>query len=185
MTSTRSLPGKETKTKTAAKTLLGAIRRLVVFHLAGQVLALPLEDVQEIVPMAHLSCPPGLPSVLAGFLNLAGKAVPVLRLDRLFGQPEQPPGLYSALLILRQPEDRMALLVDKVSEILTIGAEAVMTVRRDCSFNDWVSGEAAVSDHTIPVLTVERLLLEKSASAWRSSQAMEQDRLRELEEARS
>src|SRR4051812_6590060 len=70
-------------------------RRLVVFHLAGQAYALELGAVQEIVLMAALSRPPGLPSMLEGFLNLAGTAIPVVRLDRLFRLPEQMPGMFT------------------------------------------------------------------------------------------
>ena len=97
-----------------------AQRRLMVFHLAGQAYALPLRELQEVVPMAELFRPPGLPSVLAGFLNLAGTAIPVLRLDRLFELPEPVLGLYTPLLLLRHPDYQVALLVDKVSEILAV-----------------------------------------------------------------
>src|SRR5438128_2487698 len=85
-------------------------RSLLLFHLPGHACALPLASVQEVVPMPLLSRPPGLPSVLAGFLDLGGAIVPVLRLDRLLGLSEVVPGLYTPLLVLRQPEDRLALL---------------------------------------------------------------------------
>jgi len=65
---------------------------LLVFHLSGQAYGLPLAEVAEVVPMALLSRAPGLPPLLAGFLNLAGTAVPVLRTDRLFGLPDLTPG---------------------------------------------------------------------------------------------
>ena len=35
--------------------------------------------------MAELATPPGLPAALEGVLNLAGVAIPVLRLDRCSG----------------------------------------------------------------------------------------------------
>src|ERR1700731_3095496 len=94
-------------------------RMLVVFHLAGQLVALPLENVESIAPMARLARPPGLPCLLEGVLNVSGEAIPVVRLDRLLQLPERRPGLYSMLIVLRGVSDcRTALLVDRVTEIL-------------------------------------------------------------------
>ena len=41
-----------------------------------------------------------MPAVLVGSLNLAGTAIPVLRLGQLFGLPDLPPSLYTPLVIL-------------------------------------------------------------------------------------
>src|SRR5579872_3714910 len=76
-------------------------RTIVVFNVIGQTCALELKELQEITSLAELSCPPGLPSILKGFLNLSGKAIPVLNLARLFHLNEGVPGLYSHLLILK------------------------------------------------------------------------------------
>lgn len=73
---------------------------LLIFRTSGLDCAFPLKTVREIVPMARLSVPPGLPSGLAGFLNLRGTAVPIVRLDRLFDLPEQLPGLHTPMIVL-------------------------------------------------------------------------------------
>ena len=51
--------------------------------------------------MATLFAPPGLPAGLAGFLDLRGTAVPIVRLDRLFDLPELRPGLHTPMIVLR------------------------------------------------------------------------------------
>jgi purine-binding chemotaxis protein CheW len=156
----------------------------MVFHLAEQAYALPLRAVQEVVPLASLSQPPGLPSVLAGFLNLGGTAVAVVRLDRLFGLPDQPVGLYTPLLILRQVDPPIALLVDRVSEILTIPQEAILPLRENHSFNDCAEGVATVGARVILLLSAQRILLDKEQQCLAEFQDREQARLRELEEVR-
>jgi purine-binding chemotaxis protein CheW len=157
---------------------------LLVFHLAGQAYALPLGEVREIVPLAALSQSPGLPSVLAGFLNLGGTAVPVVRLDRLFRLPDQATGLYTPLLILRQADPPLALLVEKVSEILTLSNGAVLPLRDGHSFNDCAEGVVTAGERVILLLSAERLLLEKEQQCLAEFQDREQARLRELEEVR-
>src|SRR5580700_3989587 len=93
-------------------------QNLLVFRSSGLNCAFPLEAVCEIVPMSKLSSPPGLPSGLAGFLNLRGTAIPILRLDRLFDLPEQKPGLHTPMIILRGVLGPIGILAESVRGIV-------------------------------------------------------------------
>jgi purine-binding chemotaxis protein CheW len=155
--------------------------RLLIFSLRGHGFALPAEGVQEIVPMSLLSQPPGLPSILEGFLNLRGAAVSVLRLDRLFGLPEQTPGLYTPLVVLRDPDVRLALMVEEVSEVLSLSEEALLPVQEADVFNGCVEAEAALNGRVVHLLSPGRLLLEGERRRIAEFQAVAQRRLREVE----
>jgi purine-binding chemotaxis protein CheW len=155
--------------------------RLLVFHLVGQQFAVALNRVQEIVPMARLSRPPGLPSIVEGFLNLGGSAVSVLRLDRLFNLDEYELGLYSTLVILRTSGIPIAWLVDAVNEIVADGAESRMPVSAQQSFNGCAEAGVSVNGRMIHVLSPERILLEKERQTLAQFQALEQRRLGNLE----
>jgi purine-binding chemotaxis protein CheW len=157
-------------------------RLLLVFQLADRFAALPLEVVERIAPMAELACPPGLPSALEGILNLAGAAIPVLRLDRLFRLPTQRLGLYSMLVILRAPsEGRLAILVDRVSETLSVPANALLPIEPEDSFNGCAEATVAVNGETIHVLSPARMLLAKEREALSEFQTMAQRRLQDWE----
>ena len=130
---------------------------LVVFHASGLDCAFPLETVKGIVPMAMLSTPPGLPSCLAGFLNLRGTAIPILRLDRLFNLPEQLPGLYTPLIILRAADSPAGVLVASVRRIASVTKTACLP------------------------LPEGHILLENEHRLLAELQAMEQERLRHIE----
>jgi purine-binding chemotaxis protein CheW len=152
----------------------------LVFRLAGQLAALPLECVERIAPMAQLARPPGLPAPLEGILNLAGTAVPVLRLDRLLELQEQPLGLYSMLVLLKDvSNDRIAILVDRVSEIVSIPEDAFLPVADDHSFNACAAGTVSVRGEIVPVLSPGRILLEKERETLSQVQAMTQRRLQD------
>ncbi len=154
---------------------------VLIFHLPGAACALPLAAVREIVPMALLSRPPGLPALLEGFLNLAGTAVPVVRLDRLFHLPELALGLYTPLLILRTSEDRVALMVESVRGIVAVPPDDIRAGFDGGSFNDCVEGEFTAGERVVHLLSLERLLLEKERQCLAELRAVEQDRLRDLE----
>jgi purine-binding chemotaxis protein CheW len=157
-------------------------RSLLLFHLGGQAYGLPLREVEEILPLATLSCPPNLPSILAGFLNLGGTAVPVLRLDRLFELPAVSPARYTPLVLLRNADYRLALLVDEVSRILTVAENALVPIGAQQSFNDCVEAVATVDDHVVLLLSAQRILLEKEQQCLAEFQDREQARLRALED---
>jgi len=185
MLSLKPVSRKERRSEEAkAKPSVGGKRSLMVFHLARQAYAIPLAELQEIVPLALLSRPPGLPSVLAGFLNLGGTAVPVLRLDRLFDLPELTPGLYTPLMILRNPDQHVALMVETVSRIIAVPEESLLPVRESQTFNDCAEGMVMVDGHVILLLSPERILLEKEQQCLAEFQDKEQARLHELESSR-
>src|SRR5580658_453504 len=92
-------------------------QNLLIFHSCGLDCAFPLEAIREIVPMAMLSSPPGLPPGLAGFLDLRGTAVPIVRLDRLFDLSEQLPGLHTPMIVLHRALGPIGILVDSVRGI--------------------------------------------------------------------
>ena len=155
-------------------------RVLLVFRVGGQTAALPLEDVQTITLMAQVARPPGLPTHLEGLLNLAGKAVPVLRLDRLFQLPVQDPALYSVLIILKNAaEGAIALLADRVSDILQVPQSALLPAGKDNSFNACAEAVVSAGGQAIPLLSPGQILLEKERQRLADFQATAQRRLEE------
>jgi purine-binding chemotaxis protein CheW len=156
-----------------------SLRNLVVFQLAGNHTALPLESVDRIEPMAALARPPGLPAPLEGVLNAGGTAVPVLRLDRLLQLPErQQPGLYSMLIILKEvSEAKIAILADRVSEVVSVPASALLPVGDEDCFNSCAQAILLLGDRRVHLLSPARILLEREREVLREFRAMEQHRM--------
>lgn len=155
---------------------------VLVFELDGSSFAIPLAAVREILPLPLLSNPPGLPSLLAGFLNLGGQAIPVLNLKRLFGGPDSGSGPYSHIVVLRETSASLGLLVDRSAGTVALSPESLMPVSHGQSLNDCVEAGARIGNQTAHVLSVERLLLKQEQARVAELQAMEQERLRRLAE---
>jgi purine-binding chemotaxis protein CheW len=155
---------------------------LVVFHLSDRTAALPVEHVEQIVPMAQLAHPPGLPSVVEGMLNLGGAAIPVFRLDRLFELPDLRVKLYSTLIILRDPEaGRFAILVDRVSHVAHAAYPAMLPLRETETWNGCAVGTLTLNGEATTVLSPARILLEREKQVLREFQALSQRRLESWE----
>jgi purine-binding chemotaxis protein CheW len=153
----------------------------VAFRLAEQVYGLPVDFVREILPLAWLSQPPGMPAVLAGFLNLRGVAVPVVRLACLLGLTEQPPGLYTPLIHVWCHDTSVALLVDAVLGVLPLDESAIVPLQQNRCFNNCAVGLATSGQTNIVLLSQDRLLREEERIRLGELAAIEQTRLAKLE----
>lgn len=95
--------------------------RCVVFSVAGQALALPVEAVRRFLPLPRLERLPTAPLPVEGVFRYQGEVVPVLRLDVLLDlvpfdavAGAAAPGLYSPLLLVTWQGRPVALLADQV-----------------------------------------------------------------------
>jgi purine-binding chemotaxis protein CheW len=156
-----------------------------LFGVAGQTFGLRLESVSEIVPMAALSRPPSMPSVLEGFLNLGGAAIPVLRIAGLLGLPEERPALHTPLMVIRSGTLTLALLVNRVIGIVSIPVDGLVPIPETDSFNGCVDGRLLVTGDVAHLLSLDRLLLEKEQRTLAEFQATETRRLHQLEQVSS
>src|SRR6185503_10426760 len=104
------------------------------FELAGEKFAIRLEAISEIVAMAALSRPPSISSVLDGFLNLGGTALPVLRTATLLGLADEGPQLHTPLLVVRQESRLVVLRVSRVLGLVSVEG-AIAPLEAADSFN--------------------------------------------------
>lgn len=155
----------------------------MLFRLGGELCALPMGSVRVILHMAATARPPGLPSILEGFLDLAGTAVPVLRTARLYGLPGRDPGLYTPLLILHGEAHPVALLVDEVSGTLVTGRDHLHAVKDGQVLNGCVEAELEAAGKSVHLLCPQRILLDEERQRLIELQAMAQKRSQELEQS--
>lgn len=158
-------------------------RSVVVFDFSGVRCAVSSKRVREVVLMPMLSRAPGLPRILEGVMNLEGTAVPVLRLDRLFGLAESKPELYTPLIVLRETETPVAFLVDKILEVKSIAIGDIMPFKGEDAFNGCIESELTIEGETIHLLSVDKVLLEREKRCIAEFSALEQERLGGLEGA--
>jgi purine-binding chemotaxis protein CheW len=133
-------------------------QNLLVFHSSGLNCAFPLEAVREIVPMATLSSPPGLPSGLAGFLDLRGTAIPIIRLDRLLDLPQQKPGLHTPMIVLHGILGPIGILADSVRGIVPAPSARLLDIPEGRTFHGCATATLQLDGEPIHVLSPGALL---------------------------
>ncbi len=104
-------------------------RQFVIFHSAGEMFAVPLAEVKEIIRVPDVVRMPLSPPALLGLANLRGTVLPVLDLRRLFNLPEVAVDDASRVVVLDQGQP-VGLMVDRMANVVTVDAERVEPVDR-------------------------------------------------------
>jgi purine-binding chemotaxis protein CheW len=114
----------------------------LTFTLGDEVFAMDIRTVREIIQVGPMTPVPLMPGFVRGVINLRGAVVPVIDLPSRFGRERSRIGKKSCIVIFDATRDgertELGLLVDAVSEVIEIGADAIepppsfgATVRRD------------------------------------------------------
>lgn len=131
---------------------------LVVFDIEGQRYALPLHDVERVLPMVAVSLLPKAPAVALGVINLHGKIIPVLDVRRRFGLPSRDYGLTAHLLVARTVRRIVALPVDAVLGIRNVATDTVTPPAGVLPGIGHVAGIAALADGLLFIHDLETFL---------------------------
>jgi purine-binding chemotaxis protein CheW len=97
----------------------GNQNQYVTFEVAGEMFAVPIAPVQEIIRMPAVSQLPLAPRALDGLANLRGRVLPIVNLRRLFGCAERDGDDATRALVIHigQP---LGFVVDRVASVVTI-----------------------------------------------------------------
>jgi purine-binding chemotaxis protein CheW len=145
--------------------------------------AMPSERIAELILIPALIRVPGQPSILDGFLNLRGTAIPVISLQRLFHQQAPEPGLHTPLLVLTTSTGPLALRVDRLEEVAAIDGNSLLPYASMDSLNECATAQFEWNGQAVALLSPERLLLVKERECLADLQAQTQQRLESLQAA--
>ena len=98
---------------------------LVAFRVAGQDYCIDIMAVREIRGWTPATALPHAPPHVRGVINLRGQVVPILDLAARLGLPSPEPDGRHVIVIVAVGERVLGLLVEAVSEILSVPQEAV------------------------------------------------------------
>ena len=141
--------------------------RYLTFVLAGEVYALPILDITEIIEHRNLTVVPMMPSFLRGVINLRGRVVPVVDMAARFGRGRTDVARRTSIIIVEaattedgEAGQDMGIMVDAVNKVVHLGAD---DIEPPPAFGagiraDFISGMAKYNGEFIVVLDVSRVL---------------------------
>ncbi|MCQ1551337.1 MAG: chemotaxis protein CheW [Candidatus Accumulibacter phosphatis] len=136
----------------------------LTFVLGGEMFAVGILNVKEIIEYGHLTEIPMMPAFIRGVINLRGAVVPVIDLAARFGKTQSLIGKRSCIVIVEVRENELrhdiGLLVDAVSEVIEIPAS---DIEPPPSFGariraDFIHGMGKVAGKFVILLNIVKVL---------------------------
>lgn len=136
----------------------------LTFTMGGEMYAIGILAVKEIIKLHGVSSVPMLPEFIRGVINLRGSVVPVVDLAAFFHGKVSPAGKRSCIVMVEVRDDEeiqcVGLVVDSVSAVIEIVAGDIEPAPAfGARINtDFIHGMGKVNDRFVIVLDVERVL---------------------------
>ena len=167
----------QTKKAAVAVKVDAAPAQYLTFSLGGEMFAVGILHVKEIIEYGHLTEIPMMPSFIRGVINLRGSVVPVIDLSARFGNAPTTPGRRTCIVIVEASEvsevsegnddtsdqdlrHDIGIMVDAVSEVLDIPATEIepppafgARIRAD-----FISGMGKVAGKFVIILSINKVL---------------------------
>ncbi len=117
------------KTNEAQENLARLAGKYLTFQLGDESYGLEILKVQEIIGMQTITRIPRTPEYVKGVINLRGKVIPVIDLRLRFNMETAEVSRKTCIIVVQVSKEEtsvtMGIVVDEVSEVLEISAEAI------------------------------------------------------------
>ena len=139
-------------------------QQYLTFVLGGEMYAIAILSVKEIIDYGNLTVVPMMPDCIRGVINLRGAVVPVVDLARRFSSGSTEITRRSCIVIVEVETDGehqdIGVIVDAVSEVLEIGHDQIEPTPAFGAKirTDFIQGMGKVGGRFVIVLNVNRVL---------------------------
>lgn len=144
----------------AADPSAGTERIYVTLHVAGQLCGVPLEGVRDVLAARAITRIPLAAPEIAGNLNLRGRIVTAIDLHRRLRLPPAVEVDAPMSVVIEQGAELYALLVDQVSEVVSLPARLMERTPPTLSggWAEFSTGVYQLTERLLVVLDMDRLL---------------------------
>jgi purine-binding chemotaxis protein CheW len=134
--------------------------QIVVFELGSEHFGIEIAKVESIIKMQAITQLPHVPSFVEGVTNLRGKVLPVIDLRKCFGLLAKEADKSSRVIVVNIEQTEAGMIVDGVSEVLTIPEGAVEVAPAITSTVDsaFITGIAKLDRRLVILLDLNRVL---------------------------
>ena len=142
-------------------------RELISFCIGEQEYCVDIMSVREIRGWTPATPLPQTPAYLRGVINLRGAVLPIMDLAARLGLPAIEPSARSVIIVVKVGERMIGLLVDAVSDILSITDDLIQpTPDVACDkVKSFVKGLISMEGRMISEIAIERLLPDREMLA--------------------
>ncbi|MBA7542576.1 hypothetical protein ES705_34899 [subsurface metagenome] len=135
-------------------------RRLVTFSIGDEWYGVDINRVKEISHLLDIFYIPSAPHHVIGTINMRGEIIPIIDLRKFFELQEIPPTPNTRIVVFRQNQINLGLIVDSISDIVELPARLIepplATLERIKS--EYLEGEAIWDNKLLVLLNLENIV---------------------------
>jgi len=149
------------------KTISHGDRELIAFRIGDQEFTVNIMSVREIRGWTSATPMPRSPAYMKGVINLRGVVLPIIDLSLRLGMKPAEPTPRHVIIVAQVGEKVVGLLVDAVSDILTVTDDNIQPTPEIASDleRSFARGILAIDNRMICVIELESLFPEHESEA--------------------
>lgn len=142
----------------------GANKQFLTFRIDKEEYGVELMSIREIKGWSSTTKLPNSPSFMKGVINLRGIVIPIFDLKNRFNMGETNPTEKNVVIIIAIGDRMIGVLVDAVSDILTVQQDQVKTAPQVESGidQDFIDGLISTNDKMVVILNAEKIFDEQT-----------------------
>jgi purine-binding chemotaxis protein CheW len=135
-------------------------REFLTFRLGAEEYGIDILNAQEIRGWEPPTAIANTPAFIKGVINLRGTIVPIVDLRVKFGLGEPKYDAFTVVIILNVARRVLGIVVDAVSDVITLGAEQIRAAPEFGGTVDtrFITGLGTVGERMLILVDIERLM---------------------------
>lgn len=140
--------------------LSGDTTQYLTVYIGKQLFGLPITDIQDVIETMPLTHVPLSPKHIAGIMNLRGRIVTALHLDRLLGLPAPDEGARTQSVVFEHDGELYSLIIHQVGDVMTLQNDAMRDPPPTLD-DEWLqltSGIFRLDSNLLMILDINRII---------------------------
>jgi purine-binding chemotaxis protein CheW len=137
---------------------------LVTFELSGEEFGVDIMQVSEVIPVPRITRIPQAPECIKGLINLRGKILVVIDLNKRLGFSSKETDSLSRILIVKVKDTVIGMLVNSVKEVMRLPLSSIEPPPEMIKSKinaEYLTGVGKVGNRLIVLLNLARVLGEE------------------------
>lgn len=136
------------------------VMKAIVFQLGDKEYALPVEQVQGIEKMMHITRVPRTAYYVKGVINLRGVVTPIIDLRDRFGVVSDVDSENTRIIIISEEDMEVGFIVDAANDVMDIAKETIEPQPEVVGSleEEFISGVANIGNRLLILLNLEKVL---------------------------
>ncbi|MEZ5335165.1 MAG: chemotaxis protein CheW [Methanolobus sp.] len=143
------------------------LRQLVIFNLGVEEFGINIMQVQEIIRLPDITRIPRSPEYVKGVINLRGKIIVVMDLDKRFGMQDTEMTDESRIVVVDIDGIVVGLVVDAVSEVIRLKESSIEPTPDIISQKinaDYLKGVGKLDERLLILLDLKNIVSDNAAA---------------------